>query len=67
MSRKTLKEQFRKHAGYIEGHKCGECIHCVRLKYSNVHYKCELFMTSSSATGIKLKDTACKYFEKESE
>ena len=60
---KPLKKKFRMHAGYLEGHTCKECKHLDVYGNSRNYYKCELFATCSSATDIRLKDMACRYFE----
>lgn len=60
-----IKEKFRQQNGYVKDHVCGECSHCVRRKYNKTYYKCELFMTNSSATDIRLKDAACRLFVKD--
>ena len=52
--------------GIKEGNICGDCKHCVGFRQSKTWYKCDLWiMSHSSATDIRLKDTACNKFESE--
>lgn len=57
---KTMQELH----GTIEGVRCGKCKHCVGYKWNKkIYYKCEIWIVSSSeATDIRLKNTACKKF-----
>lgn len=61
---KTMQEQY----GTLDSFHCKNCKHCIRCDYHNkTYYKCDLwFISSSEATDIRLKNTACrKYEEKE--
>ena len=52
--------------GIKEGKKCGDCKHCVGFRQSKTWYKCKLWiMSHSTATDIRLKDTACNKWESE--
>jgi hypothetical protein len=57
---KTMQEQ----CGTIPDHTCKECYHHLTYHYHDKYYhKCELWKIShSTATDIRLKDTACKKF-----
>lgn len=60
---KTMQQMY----GELPNSKCGDCKHCLKIRYHNkTYYKCELwYMSSSEATDIRLKNVACKKFEKE--
>ena len=60
---KTMQQLY----GELPEHKCKECKHCICIDYHNrTYYKCELWiMSNSAATDIRLKNVACKKFEKE--
>ena len=62
--RKTMQETY----GILDGFTCGQCEHCVCNRWNRKnYYKCELWhLSSCSATDIRLKDKACRKFEKES-
>lgn len=65
LKRKRYKTMQQRH-GTTEGKKCGDCIHCVAHRQSKTWYKCNLWIVSnSSATDIRLKDTACRLYESE--
>lgn len=64
---KTIKQKFRHFAGYDNAHVCKDCayISCYSHNGRN-YYKCDKIGDSrSTATDIRLSDTACKYFEEE--
>ena len=59
---KTMQQMY----GTKEGKKCGTCKHCIGYSRSKTWYKCSLwFISHSSATDIRLKDTACNKYESE--
>lgn len=62
---RTIKGKFRTIHGFNIQHHCGECIFCI--KYSGTRrffYKCKkIGVTMSTATDIRLKDSACDLFE----
>ena len=62
--RKTMQETY----GILDGFTCGQCKHCICNRWNRKnYYKCELWHLSyCSATDIRLKDKACRKFEKES-
>lgn len=53
--------------GTSEGKTCKTCKHCVAYRHNfKTYYKCDLWIVSSSkATDIRLKNTACKKYEEE--
>lgn len=57
----TMQQMF----GVDEKHICKNCVHCVGHYHNfKTYYKCEMwYVSSSSATDIRLKDTACKMYE----
>ena len=59
---KTMQEQY----GEFRGFQCKDCKHCIKYEYHNkTFYKCELWRLShSEATDIRLKNVACRKFEK---
>ena len=66
MPRRTIKDDFRWRYGIRHDHKCGECVHLVKCVANRTHYKCEkMGITASAATDIRLKDFACRLFERE--
>ena len=58
---KTMQELY----GTIEGKACKDCKHCLCSHWNKKnYYKCELwYISSSEATHIRLKNTACKKYE----
>lgn len=60
---RTMQQMY----GIKEGKKCGDCKHCINCGYhGRSYYKCELWIIShSSATDIRLKNTACNKYESE--
>lgn len=60
---KTMQQMY----GELPNRKCGDCKHCLKIRYHNkTYYKCELwYMSNSEATDIRLKNVACKKFEEE--
>lgn len=59
---KTMQQLY----GTKEGFTCKTCEHVVRNQWNRVYYKCELWkMSNSTATDIRLKNTACGKYEKE--
>ena len=60
---KTMQQLY----GELPEFKCKDCKHCVGIDYHRrTYYKCELWiMSHSEATDIRLKNVACKKFEKE--
>ena len=60
---KTMKEIY----GENSAHTCKECKHLIKLQYSKHYYKCSLWRVShSTATDIRVRQTACNMFEKRS-
>lgn len=56
----TMQERY----GTLQGKTCKTCKHLVERKYGKTYYKCDLWVVSSSeATDIRLKNTACKKYE----
>jgi hypothetical protein len=50
-----------------EGETCGTCRHCVRKHLAKTYIKCgknEAAWTGGTATDIRVKDAACKFWEK---
>ena len=66
LKRKRYKTMQQIH-GIKQGRKCGDCKHCEGHNYhGKTYYKCGLWYQShSSATDIRLKDTACNKYESE--
>ena len=61
----TIKTRFRRMYGFDEEHRCANCIHLIASKRDRTYYKCEVMgMSASEATDIRLKDIACKRWEK---
>ena len=60
---RTMQEMY----GVKEGQICKTCKHCIDCGYhGRTYYKCELwFRSHSSATDIRLRDTACNRWESE--
>lgn len=59
---RTMQEQF----GTLDGETCRTCKHLVYNTLQRRYYKCELWhISSSEATDIRLKQTACKKWEAE--
>lgn len=66
--RETIKSRFRKMYGFDEEHRCANCIHLIASKRDRTYYKCEVMgVSASEATDIRLKDIACKRWEREEE
>ncbi len=62
-----IKIKFRNAYGYKDGYYCKNCKH-FGVIYHNLknYYKCEkIGISSSSATDIRVKDTACRLYEEE--
>ena len=63
--RSSIKSRFRKMYGFDEEHRCANCIHLIANKRDRTYYKCEVMgLSASEATDIRLKDIACKRWEK---
>ena len=63
---RTIKDAFRLAFGYDKYHVCKDCkyLHMVSAGSRNV-YKCrKMGITASTATDIRLKDMACRLFER---
>ena len=63
----SIKDKFRMVNGYDHEHKCGDCVFLARYAGTKrSFFKCEkMGYTSSVATDIRLKDTACNLFKEE--
>ena len=63
----TIKSRFRRKYKYEKNHICKDCKNCVKFcNRSKNYYKCLLMgISASEATDIRLKDIACKRWEKE--
>lgn len=60
---KTMQELY----GDNPNHQCKECKHLIKLQYSKHYYKCSIWRVShSTATDIRVRQTACNMFEKRS-
>ena len=66
--KETIKSRYRRMYGYDESHRCADCVHLVKTVANRTFYKCELIgLSASEATDIRLKDPACKRWEKAEE
>lgn len=68
--RESIKSHWRRVVGgYDNRYICKDCKHCVKVQCgSRAHYKCKMMgISSSDATDIRLKDIACRFFEKDGE
>ena len=63
----TIKSRWRRMYGYDEAHRCGDCKYLCKYSSGNFSgYKCNLMgISASEATDIRLKDVACKRWEKD--
>lgn len=64
----TMQETY----GTIEGKYCKNCKHCFSFRQSRTWYKCNLWLAffetgNSQASDIRLKWTACKKYEEETD
>lgn len=62
-SGRKYKTMQQLHGEFI-GKKCGDCVHCLKVRYHRkTYYKCELWhISNSEATDIRLKNVACGKF-----
>ena len=62
--RRTMQEMY----GENKAHKCRDCVHLVKRRFSKTYYKCALWSVSASAASdIRIGQNACNKFEKSRE
>lgn len=64
----TIKNRFRRFAGYDRTRTCKNCKFHEIQQFSRPYHKClKMGITSSSATDIRVSDPACKFYEEAKE